>query len=78
MTDLYAEFLGEFPDYASTCALDALRAATTGGSTTEDHVYLDYTGGSLHAESQVLEHATLLNAHMSSATRTRRVLFSRR
>ena len=30
----------------------------------QHHVYLDYTGGSLHAESQVLEHATLLNEHV--------------
>jgi selenocysteine lyase/cysteine desulfurase len=64
VTDAYEEFLGEFPEYASTHALDALRVRDYRRLDDEHQVYLDYTGGSLHAESQVLQHATLLNAHV--------------
>jgi selenocysteine lyase/cysteine desulfurase len=64
VTDAYEEFLGECPEYASTHALDALRVRDYRRLDDEHQVYLDYTGGSLHAESQVLQHATLLNAHV--------------
>ena len=62
MTEAYEEFLGEFPGCASTHALDALRVRDYRRLDDEHQVYLDYTGGSLHAESQVLQHAALLNA----------------
>jgi selenocysteine lyase/cysteine desulfurase len=68
----YADFLKSYPEYASTSALDALRAADYRRLDEERHVYLDYTGGSLHAESQVRQHAELLsrrvlgNPHSSS------------
>ena len=64
MTEAYEEFLGEFPEYASTHALDALRVRDYRRLDDEHQVYLDYTGGSLHAESQVHQHAALLNAHV--------------
>jgi selenocysteine lyase/cysteine desulfurase len=64
VTDLYEEFLAAYPEYAATCALDALRAREYRRLDDQQHVYLDYTGGSLHAESQVLEHARLLNEHI--------------
>jgi len=64
VTEAYEEFLGEFPEYASTHALDALRVRDYRRLDDEHQVYLDYTGGSLHAESQVLQHAALLNAHV--------------
>jgi molybdenum cofactor sulfurtransferase len=62
--DSYEEFLAEYSEYASTCELDAVRSREYRRLDDQRHVYLDYTGGSLHAESQVLEHAKLLNEHI--------------
>lgn len=58
---VYAAFLKAYPEYERTGALDALRASEYRRLDAERHVYLDYTGGGLHAESQVREHAELLN-----------------
>ena len=57
MIDAYEEFLAACPDYSSTHEIDALRVREYRRLDDQRHVYLDYTGGSLHAESQVLEHA---------------------
>src|SRR5687767_9777995 len=59
-----AEFLERYPEYASTSHLDELRASEYGRLDAAGHVYLDYTGGSLHAASQVRKHVELLNAHV--------------
>ena len=56
-----ARFLVSHPGYAATRALDELRAAEYGRLDARGTVYLDYTGGGLHAESQILEHTALLN-----------------
>jgi len=56
-----ARFLERYPAYASTAPLDALRAAQYGRLDASGTVYLDYTGGGLHADAQVREHASLLN-----------------
>ena len=48
MTALYQEFLAAYPEYGSTDALDALRAREYRRLDDQQHVYLDYTGGSLH------------------------------
>jgi selenocysteine lyase/cysteine desulfurase len=53
--------LAQHPEYARTAALDALRATEYRRLDAGGHAYLDYTGGSLHAESQVRAHAALLN-----------------
>ena len=58
----FAEFLGRYPDYAATSPLDNLRAREYARLDREGHVYLDYTGGGLYAESQVRRHADLLTA----------------
>ena len=55
-----ARFLDSYPAYAGTSALDDLRAAEYGRLDAQGTVYLDYTGGGLHADSQVREHAALL------------------
>ena len=60
----FERFLSEHPDYASTAALDELRRLEYGRLDTLQHVYLDYTGGGLHAASQVRDHAELLNAQV--------------
>ena len=57
----YAAFLKAYPEYERTSALDALRASEYRRLDIQRHVYLDYTGGGLHAESQIREHAELLN-----------------
>jgi molybdenum cofactor sulfurtransferase len=59
----FEEFLAEYPEYQSTTHLDELRAAEYARLDADGHVYLDYTGASLHAASQVRLHADLLNAH---------------
>ena len=64
MIDAYEDFLGAFPEYAATHAIDALRVREYRRLDDQHHAYLDYTGGSLHAASQVLEHAALLNEHV--------------
>jgi len=62
--DAYAAFLQAYPEYATTSPLDALRATEYRRLDELGHTYLDYTGGSLHAECQVREHAALLNQHV--------------
>jgi len=62
--DEFEAFLSAFPDYAATHALDALRVEQYRRLDDQRQTYLDYTGGSLHAESQVLRHAAILNEHV--------------
>jgi selenocysteine lyase/cysteine desulfurase len=70
------EFLTAHPEYGSTGLLDALRASEYGRLDAQHHVYLDYTGAALHAESQIRQHAELLNGavfgnpHSASPTST--------
>ncbi len=75
-------FLAAYPDYAGTAALDELRQREYGRLDAQQQVYLDYTGGGLHAASQVREHAEILSAQVygnphstspSSTEATRRV-----
>ncbi|MGE5175516.1 MAG: aminotransferase class V-fold PLP-dependent enzyme [Hyphomicrobiales bacterium] len=54
-------FLAGHPEYARTRPLDALRAAEYERLDRLGHVYLDYTGGSLYAASQVRRHLEILN-----------------
>ncbi|MEI8324296.1 MAG: aminotransferase class V-fold PLP-dependent enzyme [Betaproteobacteria bacterium] len=56
----YDQFLQSHPAYATTGAIDALRATEYARLDTQDQVYLDFTGGGLHAASQVQEHALML------------------
>ena len=82
-----AVFLERHPAYAETTELDALRAAEYGRLDAQQHIYLDYTGGSLYAASQVQDHAALLDgdvlgnphsASLCSTTTTRLVEQARR
>jgi selenocysteine lyase/cysteine desulfurase len=56
------EFVERFPDYRTTEAIDTLRATDYGRLDREGHIYLDYTGGSLYADSQIRAHADLLRS----------------
>ena len=76
MVTVRPRFLETHPAYAETSALDDLRAAEYGRLDAQSIVYLDYTGGGLHADSQVRDHAALLsqqvfgNPHSASPSST--------
>lgn len=53
-------FWDKHPCYASTAVLDELRRSDYGRLDRGGHVYLDYTGGGLYADSQLREHMALL------------------
>jgi molybdenum cofactor sulfurtransferase len=57
-----ADFLARFPDYKKTAVLDELRATEYRRLDERGQVYLDYTGGSLYAESQLEKHFALLRS----------------
>jgi len=65
------------PAYAATSAIDELRARDYARLDAQDHVYLDYTAGSLYATSQIDRHAALLrdglfgNPHSGNPTASR-------
>ena len=67
-------FLKAFPEYADTRPLDDLRRREFSRLESLGHIYLDYTGGGLYAESQVRRHLDLLigevfgNPHSSNPT----------
>lgn len=72
----YQRFLDRFPEYAETSAVDQLRSDEYRRLDEQDQVYLDYTGGSLYAESQLEQHLALLrsgvfgNPHSTNPTST--------
>jgi molybdenum cofactor sulfurtransferase len=55
-----AAFLETRPAFRATAVLDTLRASEYGRLDAAGDVYLDYTGGSLYAESQLDEHVRML------------------
>jgi molybdenum cofactor sulfurtransferase len=72
----YEEFLARYPEYRRTLVLDHLRSTDYRRLDAQQHVYMDYTGGSLYAESQLQEHLALLrtgvfgNPHSGNPTST--------
>jgi molybdenum cofactor sulfurtransferase len=83
----FPEFLEAYPDYRETGILDDLRRTEYSRLDAARHVYLDYTGGGLHAASQVVDHVEVLNRNvfgnphsgsLSSAATTRLVEEARR
>jgi molybdenum cofactor sulfurtransferase len=60
----FQRFRRAYPAYGTTCVLDALRATEYARLDRQGHVYLDYTGGGLYAESQLRDHMALLNEHV--------------
>jgi len=87
MEAAYADFIARSPEYARTAALDQLRATEYCRLDEQGQVYLDYTGGSLYATTQVEQHLAMLrsgvfgNPHSSnptSAAMTERVEGTRR
>ncbi len=72
-----ADFLARFPSFAKTALLDQLRSTEYRRLDERGQVYLDYTGGSIAAESQLTKHFELLrsgvfgNPHSASPASTR-------
>ncbi|RME89263.1 MAG: aminotransferase class V-fold PLP-dependent enzyme [Anaerolineae bacterium] len=70
----FTAFLESYPAYATTDLLDELRRTDYARLDVGGHVYLDYTGGGLYAESQLRKHHQLLsenvfgNPHSSNPT----------
>lgn len=60
----YQTFINKYPLYAETALLDELRAGDYARLDREGHVYLDYTGGGLYAQSQIEAHFALLREHV--------------
>src|SRR6266498_1689533 len=61
--DLVA-FLKAYPAYPTTHIIDDLRAVEYARLDVGGHIYLDYTGGGLYAESQLRRHNKLLSEHV--------------
>ena len=70
----FEDFLLKYPSYASTAAIDDLRARDYARLDRGEHIYLDYTGGGLYAESQLRAHQEMLagnvfgNPHSANPT----------
>ena len=60
MTAALTGFQRCYPAYAGTTVLDAMRATDYTRLDAAGHIYLDYTGGALYAESQLDRHRDLL------------------
>lgn len=87
----YADFVARYPEYVKTALLDKLRETEYRRLDERLQVYLDYTGASLYAESQLQDHFEMLrsgvfgNPHSANPTsvamtehveRTRRYVLS--
>ena len=72
--EAYADFIGRYPRYNKTTSLDKLRATEYRRLDERHEVYLDYTGASLYAESQLQKHLEILqfnvfgNPHSANPT----------
>lgn len=60
----FQRFRQIYPAYDTTRTLDALRATEYARLDRQGHVYLDYTGGSLYAASQLRDHMALLQGEV--------------
>jgi molybdenum cofactor sulfurtransferase len=60
----FVAFLKSYPTYPTTHIIDDLRATEYARLDTGAHIYLDYTGGGLYAESQLRRHNRLLAEHV--------------
>ena len=60
MAAALADFKRRYPAYAHTAVLDDMRARDYTRLDATGHVYLDYTGGGLYADSQLARHRDLL------------------
>lgn len=68
LLEVETSFRRKFPEYNKTFLLDELRSTTYARLDRLKHVYLDYTGGGLYADSQVHAHMDLLLNHVFGNT----------
>jgi selenocysteine lyase/cysteine desulfurase len=61
MQRAYADFLERHPEYEDTAVLDALRASEYRRLDAGNHVYVDFTGAGLYADSQIRRHLDQLS-----------------
>lgn len=64
MPAAYQRFLQANPTYNQTSHLDDLRRTDYQRLDAQDQVYLDYTGGGLHSESQIDKHFAMLRTYV--------------
>jgi molybdenum cofactor sulfurtransferase len=73
-SEQYFHFIQKYPQYETTTKIDELRATDYSRIDRAGQVYLDYTGGGLYADSQVIKHQSLLlggvfgNPHSTNPT----------
>lgn len=60
----FQTFLERYPAYKQTEAIDMLRRRDYARLDEGEHVYLDYTGGGIYAESQIQKHHQLLRENV--------------
>jgi molybdenum cofactor sulfurtransferase len=60
----FETFLKKYPTYKQTAKIDDLRKADYARLDAGEHVYLDYTGGGIYAESQIQKHHELLKQNV--------------
>jgi len=60
----FVAFLRSYPTYPTTHIIDDLRAVEYARLDLSGHIYLDYTGGGLYADSQLRRHNRLLSEHV--------------
>ena len=60
----FVSFLRSYPEYPTTRIIDELRASEYARLDLGSHIYLDYTGGGLYAESQLRRHNKMLSEHV--------------
>lgn len=59
-----SKFLEKYPEYLETKQLDEVRSIDFARLDHDGHIYLDYTGSSLYATSQIEKHFNLLNSNL--------------
>lgn len=62
MADGYSAFAASYPAFGQTLLLDEWRQTQYSRLDADGQVYLDYTGGGLYSESQLVEHMELLRS----------------
>jgi molybdenum cofactor sulfurtransferase len=60
----FVAFLKAYPTYPTTHVVDELRSTEYARLDLAGHIYLDYTGGGLYADSQLRRHNKLLAEHV--------------
>ena len=60
----FVAFLKSYPTYPTTHIIDDLRSVEYARLDLGGHIYLDYTGGGLYADSQLRRHSKLLAEHV--------------